>query len=411
MGIVYDPYDVGSLEEIIGNEHAIKRMRDFCRDCNKGIKRMPLLISGPSGTGKSAAVHLLAKENNWNVVELNAGDYRDANTIKGMLMSAATSRPLMGGRNLILLDEIDEMVARFDKGAPSAIGELIAKAKNPIILTANDMWDQSITFLRGKTEAIEFKRLATDTIQIILRKISKRHSIAIKNDAIEMIAKRANGDARGAINDLSIMDGAGDEDIMEVIGLRDRKMDIFNVLDRIFLTNSISAPLRAVANSGVSNDMLIRWIEENIPKRYQYGEDLSDAFESLSYASIFSSRAARSQYYTYWRYMNVLMSSGVALSKRHAPSSARGYSFPNVIKELSTTKASRNQDRLVAEKLQRTFHSSTRKIIRNELVLLSASAARAVKSGTATKDEVIEYLSSAYILDGKEAEYILGRNS
>jgi replication factor C large subunit len=408
----YDLYSVESLDDILGNEHAIAKMRGFCKDVNRGTSRTPLMLFGQSGIGKSASVHLLAKENDWNVVELNASDYRDRETIERRLMSAATSKSLLGSRNLIILDEIDETVAGFDKGIGPAISGLVEKSKNPIIFIVNNMWDRSIMFLRGKVDPIEFKRLAPDTIHRILLRLCRRFSFKVSDSSLQIIANRSNGDARSAINDMAVIMGAEDEDeVTEAIGLRYRKIDIFNALDKIFLTNTISSSLRAVMSTDVTNDMLIKWIDENIPKRYSSSEELLEAFDSLSYASIFSTRAMRSQYYTYWRYMNVLMSSGVALSKRRYPDSMRGYTFPRVIKDLSGSKASRSQEKAIAAKLQRIFHSSIRKIMRNEMRMLSRLVEKSMKESKDAKGEVMDYLASAYLLDEKEIKYMLSMNS
>jgi replication factor C large subunit len=406
----YNLYDVESLDQVLGNEHQIMRLRNFARETNKGKLQTPLLIYGPTGTGKSISASLLAKENSWNVVELNASDYRDRESIERRLISAATSKSIFGKRNLILLDEIDEMAGSFDRGGSSAIASLINRSKSPIIFIANDMWDQSISFLRGKVDAIEFKKLSPDTLQKILTNVSERFSIKTGRTAIEMIANRSNGDARSAINDMSVLIGAeNDEETIEVIGLRDRRIDIFYLLDRIFTTNTLSAPLRAVAGTDLTNDMLIKWLDENIPKRYRYSEDMHGAFDSLALASKFAARAQKSQYYTYWRYMNVMMSSGVALSKRHNPEARTAYSFPRVIKELSGSKGSRGQEREIAEKLKGTFHSSISDIIRNEMRMLSRIINRSISERAVTEEEARDELMRIYRLEAKEVDYLLGR--
>src|SRR5271157_4589667 len=155
MGEQYDLYRVSSLKEILGNDEAISKLERFSNDVDEGKRRQPLLLFGPSGTGKTTSVHTLAKSCNWNVVELNASDYRDKEAIEKKLAAASMSRTLFHVRNLILFDEIDELAPRFDKGAGSAISSLITNSRNPIIFIANDMWDQSISFLRGKVEAVE----------------------------------------------------------------------------------------------------------------------------------------------------------------------------------------------------------------------------------------------------------------
>jgi len=412
LGAEYDMYRVDSVDEILGNEHPVSKIRAFCRDVEKGIRRTPLIVYGPSGIGKTAAVHLLAREFGWNIVELNASDYRDKEMIEERLLSAATSRSLFGKRNLILLDEIDELASGFDKGAGAAISNLVSVSRNPIIAIANDMWDQSISFLRGKVDPIEFRRVPADTVQRALMNLCRKRNLKINQSAIEIISNRANGDVRSAINDMSAIIGTGEEEeLTDVIGLRDRKTDIFNTLDRIFMTNTISSSMRAAMNTDLNNDMLIKWIDENIPKKYRSSGEMMRAFDSLALASLFASRATRSQYYTYWRYMNVLMSGGVALSKTHYPSSGIGYSFPKVIKELSMSKGSRGQEREIAEKLQHSFHSSTRKIIREEMRMIARIALKSIRDKRMSEEEVRDELANYYALEAKEIDYMLQINS
>jgi replication factor C large subunit len=345
------------------------------------------------------------------VVELNASDYRDRESIERRLLSAATSKSLFGKRNLILLDEIDEMAGSFDRGGGAAIASLIGKSKNPMIFIANDMWDQSISFLRGKTDAIEFKKLSPDTLRKILANVSDRFSMGISKVVIDMIANRSNGDARSAINDMSVLVGAeNDTEVTEVIGLRDRKIDVFYLLDRIFTTNTLSAPLRAMAGTDIENDMLIKWLDENIPKRYTYSNDMNAAFNSLALASKFAARAQKKQYYTYWRYMNVMMSSGVALAKSHNPEARTAYSFPRVIKELSSSKGSRNQEREIAEKLSGTFHTGRSRIIREEMRMLSKIVNKAIGEKSITEEEARDELMKTYRLGEKEVDYLLWGN-
>ncbi len=399
-------YRLTTLDELLGNDTALHQLKNFATEIDSGRTKKPLLIYGPPGTGKSAAVHLLAEKHHWNVVEMGADDYRDAASIERNLVAASRSKSLFGNRNVIILDEIDELAAGFDKGAGSAIGTLIKESRNPLIFIANDMWDRSITFLRGKVDPVQFRRLPADTIAKLLQRACLRADLHIDNKQIETISLRSNGDARCALNDLFAIAGSV-EDTTDVLGMRDKKIDVFALLDKIFYSNSASAPLRAIMNTDLSNDMLIQWLDENIPRRYLRAGEMKKAYDSLSLATAFSTRAVRSQYYTYWRYMNAFMSSGIGLAKEVYPDRRYGYVFPQKIKTLSGTKETRKQNMTIAKKMQRRFHASVADIVKGELAMIAEQAAHDIAQGNAKQEDIVEDLVSYYGLDEQEAKTVL----
>ena len=199
---------VNSIDEIVGNRLQIEHLKAFAKDVNSGKTRKPLMIWGASGVGKTMAAHLLARWAGWNMVETNAGDYRGGDMINSRLSPSAGSRNLFGTRNALILDEIDELSGRFDKGAASALTKLINESKSPIIMIANNMWDQSISFLRGKTEPVQFRALTAAEVLNVIGRFADKNGIKISRKTMEEIAARSAGDARSAINDVVLMDGS-----------------------------------------------------------------------------------------------------------------------------------------------------------------------------------------------------------
>lgn len=396
-------YRLNSLDEIIGNESAVRLMKSFAGDINKNIRRKPLLLSGPPGTGKTMSVYLLAKQFNWNLIELNASDNRNVAAINKLMISANT-RTIFGKMNLIFFDEIDELIPKFDKGAMPELIKLLNNSKMPIIFTANDRWNKNISFLRNRTEPLEFKPLTEREILKVLveviNRLKLRENIEIEDKKLDFISKISKGDARSSINDLFTLLNAPLDAIYE-IGLRDKKINIFEALDKIFFSNTITAPLMALSKLDIDNEMMFKWIEQNIPNRYINEQDRFNAFDMLSHATIFYSRAVRSQYFTYWRYMNVFMSSGIALSKQQYPSVLKRYEFPKIIKNLSDSKTERNIKYVIAEKLKKRIHLNKKRIINEEMKLI-ADIIRAHKD----KKEINEYLSSKFKLEQKEIEWL-----
>ncbi len=398
-----------SLDDIIGNEYAIQILRKYAADVGNGIKRNPLLLAGPPGTGKTTAVHLLAKEHGWNVVEMNASDYRDKESIDRLLRAASQSRTIFGERNLIFLDEVDDLAARFDIGASGAILAMMKMSKNPVIFTANDRWERNIAFLRNATDPVDFKKVPAIAIAKVLSKIAAREGLSVSRETMDIIAGRANGDVRSAINDLFVMNGAS-EDAVDVMGMRDRKTDIFNALDKIFFANTFSGPLSIAANLDMDNETFMEWISENVPKRYFDPTDLSEALNSLALATVYGTRATRAQYYTYWRYMNALMSSGVALSKSNYPDRTARYAFPKKITTLSQSKSSRNTADEIADKLQRHIHLNSSRIKRDQMPIIGKGIKAAIDAGEG-KEQVYEDMERRFGLDSKESEWLLDRYS
>ena len=191
-----------------------------------------------------------------------------------------------------------------------------------------------------------------------------------------------------------------------MIGLRDRKIDVFAVLDRIFSANTFSAPIRALAGSDVDNEMMLKWIDENIPNRYTDANDVKMAYDMLSGASAFMSRASRSQYYTYWRYMGAMMSSGVALSKSSYPDKRKRYVFPSIISGLSSTKAERTASTAIAKKVQKRTHSSIRYIKEWMLPLISDIARNALSSEVG-KEDIYDFFGAKFGLESSEVDYLV----
>lgn len=398
-------YKVASLMDIKGNEAAVRQLAEFGAEVRAKKLPKPVLLHGPPGTGKTASVHILAESLGWNLIELNASDYRDSDTVKRILISSATSGSLFGTRNVILLDEVDELSAKFDKSAGPAIVSLLETSRNPIIFIANDMWDRSISFLRNRTVPVAFKKIPVQTLAGILLGLCKKHGIAMQEDMAYAIAARNDGDARSAISDMFVV-ANGPEGIMEVVGMRDKKRDIFAVLDRIFMANTLTSSMRAATSADMESEMLLNWLEENVHRRYSSPKDLSHAISNLSEASKYLSRANRSHYYSYLRYTSALMSGGVSLVKENYPSTSERYAFPRVIKSLSSSKEERGSGALIAKKLQRSINSSVKDIRRTELALIAKMLHRLEAEGSGAMDEAYDFFMQKYGLTQGEVSWI-----
>ena len=81
-----------------------------------GKNKKPLLVHGPPGTGKTASVYAIANELGYEVVEANASDFRDKNSINSVVGSALNQVSLFKKGKIILIDELEGFSGNADRG-------------------------------------------------------------------------------------------------------------------------------------------------------------------------------------------------------------------------------------------------------------------------------------------------------
>ncbi|MEM0200948.1 MAG: replication factor C large subunit, partial [Candidatus Micrarchaeaceae archaeon] len=395
-----------TVNGIIGNNDAVTKLIEFAGKIHSKQKPRPTILFGPSGTGKTASAHAVAYGNGFELLELNASDYRDVDTLRKRLKPASESRGLFNKNILILLDEIDELSKKLDTGAEKVVRELIKTSKQPIIFTATDFWNKDISYLRMLVDKIEFKKVNNNELKNYLLDILKKENATMKDEVVEKIVIRSNGDVRGAINDLEIMIGANEE-LIENIGIRDKKIEIFWILDKIFLSNNFDISRNAVTKSDLDIGMLINWVDENITKRYQSKRDVDEAYSNLALASKYYERASRTNHYEYFKYASVLSSSGITISNKGRTSMLKQYTFPSNIRYMSTTKEERSNLKSIADRLSPLLHTNRKKIISNYIPILKIAIEDSIKKYG--KEQTLSNIAFTMGLFQEDIEIILGK--
>ncbi len=399
--LLYEKYSPSSLSGLIGNRLSIEKVRKFGAAVKEGKKQKPIMVYGPSGTGKTAALAALAGEQRFALSELTASDYRDADTLRKRLLPAVKSKGLFASTTLFLFDEVDELSRTFDKGAENVIVTIIRESKQPIAFTANNYWDQRISFLRPYVEPVEFKKVDASEIATYLKGVAAKEGRPLEEGVLKEIAYRSGGDVRSALNDLELV-LLGGNDIIDNIGIRDKKRELFKVLDKIFMSNSLSEARVYADNSDVDTGMLIKWVDENIPNRYYTPGSLRDAYQELSFASMFMENAERARHYGYMKYVLVSIA-GVSLTSGGHAKFIGAYTFPSVIKYLSGTKQTRGVQRVIATKLAPILHTNTHDIIYSYLPLFRSLLGKSAAQNSA----VMTVLEDSAKLDKDELKYMV----
>ncbi|MDK2849941.1 MAG: replication factor large subunit [Candidatus Woesearchaeota archaeon] len=318
------------ISDIVGQHSAVEKLLDFLKNYKRYSKKAALLY-GPPGTGKTSSVYALANELNLELIELNASDFRNKDVIHQIIGNAIGQRSLFFKQKIILIDEVDGVAGREDRGGLSEIAKIIKTTTVPIILTANDPFDSKFSSLRKLCLMIEFERLSYRSVLSFLKKVCAIENFSYEEEALKKIAINSHGDMRAALNDLFLIaahNGKITEENLSVLPNRDIEETMMQALVKILKVKDFNVSRRAFDNVNVAPDEYILWVEENMLKEYEELDDIDRALDYLSKADIFMSRIKRWQYWRFLVYYLDFITAGVSLAKKEQYKKFVSYSRP-----------------------------------------------------------------------------------
>lgn len=413
-----EKYRPKSLSEIVGNEAAARTMRRWAESWSRGTPRIKaLVLRGEPGTGKTSSALALARDFDWDVVEMNASDHRNADSIRRVAGLGAISQTFTldgeflstaeGKRKLIILDEADNLFGREDYGGAKAIVETIRETSQPVILIVNDYYEltRKASALKSLSDSVTFRRLDDRAVLGVLARIAGVEQVSVDDNSLQNIVRNANGDLRAAVNDLQMLVEGRTEvvsDDTDVLSERNQNRELSESLKAMFGASAAKEAHDATLALDKLPDELEKWIEESIPREMTDPRDLADAFEALSRADIYLKRTRRLQHYGMWSYARMLMTGGVALSRKHGRRpSVSEYRFPSHFIVMSRAKGTMAARESLRTKLSPQFHTSGRRFSESVLPALVTLSRR--------EREILIGLAVDAELDEGDVAYLLGR--
>jgi len=362
-----EKYRPKRLDEIKGQNKAVAEIREWIKKVKAGKITKALLLVGPPGSGKTSAAHAIANELGYDPIEVNASDLRDKTHLHYIVENIRAPSLLTMKPRLIILDEIDALPSE-GRAIVSLVKELISKEGVPVVMTANDPYEGHLYEIRSMSQMVKFYRLRWTTVLQVLKEICQKEGVTIPADILKRIAQNSQGDLRAAINDLESIakgDKALAESIGKILGKRDIESDVFKALMAIFYGSNCYAAWLESMSVDIDPDMLLRWVEENLPLVYS-GKILSKAYDYLSIADMVRSRIIRTNNWRLLSYYTQLMTFAVCTAKEGKPKGVK-LKFPEIIRKLATTKEERAKTKEFLFRLARKLHLPT-KLVRLEVV-------------------------------------------
>ncbi len=352
-----EKYRPRTLGDVVGNKKAVQDLRTWAEEWQSGIpEKRAVILYGPAGIGKTSSAHALARDMDWEVIELNASDQRTAGVIEKVAGSAASMNTFFGGKRLIVLDEADNLHGTADRGGMRAIAGIIKATLQPIILIANDIYGLTPT-VRNICLEIKFGSVQSRSMVPALKKVCEAEGISCSQEVVLQIAENAGGDFRSAMNDLQA--AASGKEALEIEDIstasRDVKENIFKAMQKIFKSTDCKKALESSYGLDESPEDLVHWIDENLPIQYARKdgglEDIRTGFGYLSRADLYLGRVKKRQNYRMWRYASMLMVCGAALSKTRPYPGFIKYQQPSLWRRLGQTRSRRDLRDNIASKI------------------------------------------------------------
>jgi putative ATPase len=188
-----------TLDEFVGQEQALgegSALRLAIAEDRVGS----MILYGPPGTGKTTLARIVAVSTGSAFEELSAVSATVADVRKAL----AGARDRLGGsgqRTILFLDEIH----RFNKAQQDALLPAVEEGLLTLIgATTENPYFEVNSALLSRCQIYELVPLGEEELALIIRRGAQAIEMEIDAEVVELIARRAGGDARNALNILEL---------------------------------------------------------------------------------------------------------------------------------------------------------------------------------------------------------------
>lgn len=253
-----------TLEDFVGQKHLLGEGK-ILREMIETDQVSSMIFWGPPGVGKTTLAEIIARKTKANFITVSAVN-SGIKKIKDLMEEAESNRDY-GEKTIIFVDEIH----RFNKAQQDAFLPYVEKGSIILIgtTTENPSFEVNSALL-SRCKVFVLKELTTSDIIELLQKAIKnpagfgQYQLEISADALESIARFANGDARNALNtlEMAVLNGQKKENQITVTAdilaqLISRKSLLYDKNGEEHY-NIISALHKSMRNSDV--DAAIYWL-------------------------------------------------------------------------------------------------------------------------------------------------------
>ncbi len=258
------------FNEIIGQKHIVRILQNQVKT---DTVRQSYLFTGTRGTGKTTTARILAKavncigssrdgalpcgecenckaikEGNFlDVIELDAASNNSVDAIRGIIDSCQYP-PYCGKYKVYIVDEVHMLSASAENAFLKILEE---PPKHVIFILATTNPEKVRETIRSRCMQLDFRRVSETDLMAGMRRICDRKNINITDEALGMVAQKADGSVRDALSILEQCISGGDE-LLDVETVQDyigsAGTSFFLSLTQAVIDRNMSEALDLVAN-------------------------------------------------------------------------------------------------------------------------------------------------------------------
>ena len=198
-------YRPQEFDTVVGQSHITETLEHAIQENQLA---QALLFCGPRGVGKTTCARILARKINerdgstsednfaYNIFELDAASNNSVNDIRE-LTDQVRFGPQVGQYKIYIIDEVHMLSQAAFNAFLKTLEEPPAHA---IFILATTEKHKIIPTILSRCQIYDFKRITIEDIQAHLQKIAAKEGIQYEDDALYLIAQKADGALRDALS-------------------------------------------------------------------------------------------------------------------------------------------------------------------------------------------------------------------
>ena len=198
-------YRPQEFDTVVGQNHITETLEHAIEENQLA---QALLFCGPRGVGKTTCARILARKINerdgstsedgfsYNIFELDAASNNSVEDIRD-LTDQVRFAPQVGKYKIYIIDEVHMLSSSAFNAFLKTLEEPPAHA---IFILATTEKHKIIPTILSRCQIYDFKRIVIEDIQNHLKKIADKESIKYEDDALYLVAQKADGALRDALS-------------------------------------------------------------------------------------------------------------------------------------------------------------------------------------------------------------------